>query len=365
VPPDHGLRLDRTTEALERVDEGLRERAGRGGVDVAALLRAEQRGQHPLALDPEAADPVLRHGEAVPAGAAPERPVEDRHGLRGQRLALAVKRAQARVGEARDADAAQRAHRQGADDRVRVQDLSADERDGARRAHVDRGDRGAVADAARELGLEGVDERARAARDLEVLPLVVVVEEDAADARRTAGAGEDGGALDGAFGGREGPGLAEAVGAPRGVERAQERADGEAVEACRVGMRPRIGGVDDGGDSQDLLVEAAEDREILLRQPALAEVRALEHVVPDLTRLVGEAGDQFQPELGRELPVGVVDAAGELAAKLQDPAVAERHALDAATGAREVAGAAEPAEPTSDDDHVRAHGRSFACTLRP
>ena len=140
---------------------------------------------------------------------------------------------------------------------------------------MDRGHGRVEADAAGELGLERIDEDARTALHLEVLPLVEVRVQHAANGCRRSGPGKHRAALQRAVRRRQRAGLADSVREPRWLERSQQRADREIVEARRVWMGPRVGRVDVGRDPQELLVEAVEGREVLAGKPVVADVRAL------------------------------------------------------------------------------------------
>ena len=116
--------------------------------------------------------------------------------------------------------------------------------------------------------------------------------------------------------GRERPCLEQSIRHPRWIERTNQCADRETIETRGVGVRPRVGGIDGGSNLQQFLVEAREARKVCLRQPVLAEVRALEHVVAVHPGLVGVAGHDRETELGSELEVSVMDRADDLAAHL-------------------------------------------------
>ena len=97
-------------------------------------------------------------------------------------------------------------------------------------------------------------------------------------------------------------------------------------------------------------------------------MRAIEHVVAVLSRLVGVARHDLKPELGREFQIAMMDGANDLATHLQHASVVELHALDTTTDARtrldnddvrsrarQVAGARESTEASTDNDYIRLH----------
>ena len=140
--------------------------------------------------------------------------------------------------------------------------------------------------------------------------------------------------------------------------------------ARRVGVRPRVVGVDRPRQRRERRLGARVGGAVGVVEPrrVVADVVAVGHHPRLGAGQVGERRHERQPELGDELDVGLVEAADDLAAELHDPAVGHPRLLDAATGSAaglehdhvgaagdQIAGGVQPGQAAADDDHVGVH----------
>ena len=217
----------------------------------------------------------------------------------------------------------------------------------------------------------------RALGHAQALPGLLVVEAGGAGRRRLAQLGQQRRALDRA--GRE-PEVEERALAndSRGrPARPQPVGQRGAVERGRVGVRPRVVGVDGTGERAERRLEAPGlgplgRREPLAAAHALAQERRPLAVGVDVALLDRQAELLGQPE------VGPLERARQLAAELDATAVGQVGLLDAAAHAvarlehehvgaaeGEVAGGGQPGEAGAEDEHVvGAHAAAFVRTRR-
>ena len=150
--------------------------------------------------------------------------------------------------------------------------------------------------------------------------------------RLLAQVGEQRRALDRLGGEREHRHVAGADDRGRGADLAQPGADRDAVEPLGVRVRPRVVGVDGGGERPELRLGRRVALALGVVEPVADHAPVREHPRV-LAGQRGEGVDEREPQLVHEPAVGGVRRPDDLAAQLHEPAVGELRLLDAPAGA--------------------------------